>query len=668
MSVLTPKRVFLFVVAVLSATVAFADNPSPRTHARMAWDTTNQVGVLFGGRSLVDGATGVAHSADETWLWNGGRWLQRFPQNRPPARSAHSMAFDPNHGKVYVFGGRVEAVDKDSEPTFLNDLWAWKDDDWAPADADSATKPTPRHYSGLAYDPVSDRLVMYGGNKYGADGTTIDPNFETWEFDGTQWTNVTGSAPPEVAKPVLTWDPSQHKIVMLGVDVTATSGRMYTYDTATHTWTAVTPVTPAVLPTCINEGYLSYDTIKQRLVFFGGLCSSGTSANDEVWVWNGTTWAKITTDVRTRGIGQATAYDPLRGEIVTFGGSSFGDSQFNSVTARLRVNGVWSYAQSYVRPLSRSLAAMSTNPLQNNVVMFGGLDEYSFTYYLDFWGYRSGQWSVLSAANGPATCEAPLSAFDVDRNKLVLTCTASTIYEWDGATWKSFTALKKTPSLRHFASMVYDAKLKKVVLFGGYESNNYRNDTWTWNGTEWTELSISNKKRPPHRGLTSMWYDPLQQKTIVYGGLGRASINEKVTRYSDMWAFNGTEWTKLDVATTPGTRFGAAIAVNPVTGKLLLFGGLRSEALDEDAIRQYFDKDTWEWNGADSKWTLLAANPDTVGPDTRENASMAWDPVAGSMILYGGYADGFYRSDLWTWDGQDWIPHVEAGGRRRATH
>ena len=64
MSVLTPKRVFLFVVAVLTGTLAFADNPSPRTHARMAWDVDNYVGVLFGGRGLVEKATGLAHSTD----------------------------------------------------------------------------------------------------------------------------------------------------------------------------------------------------------------------------------------------------------------------------------------------------------------------------------------------------------------------------------------------------------------------------------------------------------------------------------------------------------------------------------------------------------------------------------------------------------------------------
>jgi hypothetical protein len=226
--------------------------------------------------------------------------------------------------------------------------------------------------------------------------------------------------------------------------------------------------------------------------------------------------------------------------------------------------------------------------------------------------------------------------------------------------------------MRSFAGMVYDPILKKVVMYGGYNNNNFRNDTWTWNGTEWTEVSMSKDKRPPHRGQMSMWYDPLQQKVILYGGIGRGSVNEHVTRYSDMWAFNGTGWTKLNVTETPGGRFGAQVAVNPLTGKTLLFGGLRVALREDDpkgeAIRQFFDNDTWEWDGTASRWTRIFTDPATPEPEVRETGSLAWDPVASQLVMYGGYADGFYRSDVWAWTGQDWLPRLEHAARRRAAH
>ncbi len=37
--------------------------------------------------------------------------------------------------------------------------------------------------------------------------------------------------------------------------------------------------------------------------------------------------------------------------------------------------------------------------------------------------------------------------------------------------------------------MTYDAARGQVVLFGGYRSAHDFGDTWTWDGTDWTQLS-----------------------------------------------------------------------------------------------------------------------------------------------------------------------------------
>jgi hypothetical protein len=169
-----------------------------------------------------------------------------------------------------------------------------------------------------------------------------------------------------------------------------------------------------------------------------------------------------------------------------------------------------------------------------------------------------------------------------------------------------------------------------------------------------------------------MWYDPLQHKVIVYAGIGRESLNERVTRYSDMWAFNGSGWAKLDVPETPGMRFGPQVAVNPNTGKTLLFGGLLARPRTDDPtgekLQQIFANDTWEWDGTTSRWTHLTTSDTTPEPEVRENGSMAWDPIAQQLVLFAGYAEGFYRSDVWAWTGTDWLPRIEGGPRRRSVH
>lgn len=656
MGVLTPKRAVLFVAAVLLGTSAFASHPSPRTLARMVNDPSNNVLVLFGGRGAVDQATAGAHASDETWLWSGGRWVQRFPETKPPARLAHAMVFDSARNRVVMFGGRDEPADRNANPTFLNDTWFWQNDNWT--QAQSAQNPPARSFTGMAYDRARDRVVLYGGNIVDEDGQPV-PLYDTWEFDGTNWTRVNNDV-TKVGKPILEYDPVSNQTYMIGLVEGGITPVMYRYLPATHAWEQVTGAT---MPTCVNEGHLVFDAVRGKLVFFGGVCIVNTPEAEELYEWNGTTWTKLTGNTIPRGTGQATSFDPLRGEIVTFGGTSAFNNAVGGATTILR-DTQWRGTALINRPAPRSLGAFQTDPVNSNIWLFGGLGESGTFYHGDLWGYRDGQWYFVPSTEGPSdACETPLSAFDTDRSRLVVVCSGAAVFEFDGTTWKKFPDVKPVPPVRRWSGLVYDQKQKKTILFGGYNASAYRNDTWSWNGTAWTELKIDNDDRPPHRAVMAMWYDPLQQKTIVYGGVGRSSLNEKVTRYDDMWAFDGAKWAKLTPGTTPGARLGAQIAVNPSTKKLLLFGGLVAEPIDKDSIRQFFADDTWEWDGAASRWTKL--QPAHV-PDARENGGMAWDPTAQQLVLFGGYANGFFRSDVWTWNGTDWVPRVEFPGRRRA--
>jgi N-acetylneuraminic acid mutarotase len=664
MGVLTPKRAVLFVVAVVLGANAFAGNPSPRTQARMAWDTPNNVGVLFGGLGPFDGATTLQHDSAETWLWNGSRWLQRFPQTIPPSRAVHSMVFDTTRNRVVMFGGRKAPADSDGQATYLNDTWVYDGENWT--QIESAEVPPVRQFGVMTYDRVRDRVILYGGNVLAADEESFDTRFDTWEFDGQQWTPViSGTVGPKVARPEIAYDATLNQTFLIGLNEAATAIVMYRYDAAAKAWVAVTPT---ALPACVNEGHLLYRERTGKLMFFGGICVANTPATEDVWEWDnaGNKWTKLTTSSFPRLAGQAVSYDPLRNEVIAFGGTAALGTVVASQTNILRGT-QWRQAFLDLRPNPRSLARFDTDTASNTVWLFGGLDETSTSYYTDLWGYRNGQWFFSTGA--PGLCDGPLSAFDSDRSRLVVTCPSTETYEWTGTEWKTFTDLKPEPQARQFAGMVYDPKLKKTILFGGYNGSDFRNDTWTWNGTAWAEVKVDKDARPPHRAQMAMWYDPLQQKVVLYGGIGRGSVNERVTRYSDMWAFNGTAWTKIDVV-TPGIRFGPQVAVNPVTGKTLLFGGLKAEPVSTDpaneSIRQFFTNDTWEWNGANTTWTHIETDPTTPEPDVRENGSMAWDPAGARLVLFAGYADGFYRSDVWEWNGTDWIPRVEAGARRRA--
>ena len=68
------------------------------------------------------------------------------------------------------------------------------------------------------------------------------------------------------------------------------------------------------------------------------------------------------------------------------------------------------------------------------------------------------------------------------------------------------------PRARRDASLAYDAQRGVIVLFGGMAATaNDRvsqslNDTWTWDGRNWTQLHPASL--PPPRFAASMTYDP----------------------------------------------------------------------------------------------------------------------------------------------------------------
>ena len=311
------------------------------------------------------------------------------------------------------------------------------------------------------------------------------------------------------------------------------------------------------------------------------------------------------------------------------------------------------------------------DPEQNVVWLFGGINEYSVGTFIDYesdiWRYSDGAWSLFTPAtfaNTPLGCATPVSGMDTDRDVLVVVCNGNEVYEWNGTDWKAFTGLTTEPSPRRFAAATYDQNLKKFVMFGGYDSfGSYRQDTWTWNGTAWTE--VKSDKKPEHRAQTVMWYDPLAKKTIIYGGVGAKNIDTHAKRYSDMWSFDGTNWTRIVEAATPGIRFAPQVAINPETGKLLLFGGLRVTVDEEDHVSQFYDNDLWSWDGASSTWTEIQTDR---APGPRQNGAFEYDPVSKKFVLFGGFYGNFYLSDRWLWDGQTWtvVPDVPSFRRRSA--
>jgi hypothetical protein len=645
-----PTRFLLALSLLMTSMPLLAASPSARYETRMAYDTSTSRGVLFGGLTAVDTGTKQPYYLGDTWLWTGSKWQQAYPRHAPAGRSGPAVVFDSIRNHVVLFGGHTATAD-------ANDTWHFDGNDWIQVNTPNA--PPARYLAGAAYDSTRDRVVIFGGTKTTISGTTSTATalYDTWEFDGTTWRQIGGEG-PHVAKPTLVYDVANNKVLMIGIDDKG-APLMYEYNASAGSWNQLKPTT---MPVCVNEGYLVYDTNANKPIFSSGVCTGTTDSDNETLEWDGSNWTKLTSPLNaSRVFGAAYAFDSARNVIVQFGGTPLGSAPWSTTYVFVRDVG-WIASSDASSPGSRSLFTFTPDVARNTIWLFGGIDDVAS--YADLWKFQNGVWQQSTVTeNAPTGCATPNAALDTDRQKLVIVCADSSVFEWDGEKWATFSGLKTVPPVRRFRSMTYDQTLKKIVLFGGFDDANYSDETWTWNGTEWTRV----KNNPaPSRQLATMWWDPTLKKTVMYGGLGRLTSNDRIIRYDDMWTFDGNGWTQLKPASgTPGMRYGAQFAIDPRTNRGILFGGLRTDTIaavppsTTPTLVQVYADDTWEWDG--TAWTKKTV--DAV-PPARENGGLAYDPTLNVMVMYGGYA-GHFLSDMWTLTGNSWRVRPEPGGGRR---
>jgi hypothetical protein len=85
-------------------------------------------------------------------------------------------------------------------------------------------------------------------------------------------------------------------------------------------------------------------------------------------------------------------------------------------------------------------------------------------------------------------------------------------------------------------------------MFGGAEaSGNVKNETWTWDGTQWTQARPSSSPSPRiyARAATAA-----AGHIVLYGGLIATQI---AFNYSDLWTWNSGSWTLTQPTTAPAS-------------------------------------------------------------------------------------------------------------------
>lgn len=633
-----------------------AHNPSNRSAIPLAWDGNLNGVLMFGGNA--------GGAKNDTWLWNGSDWTLVAPATTsPPARYGAGMVWDSVHNQVVLFGGHTGA----SADVIYNDVWVWNGSDWSQAAPDTSKgAPAGRYNFAMAYDPVNQAVVIYGGNQ----GTPATSN-DTWLLttgDGVnyQWSNPLGLnptadyAPVARANVVMTWDPVHRVIVLFGGSVN--NAETWEWDTSALTWTFQGL---KVSPTGRNQHLMWFDPSLQQVVVTQG--TGGGSLND-VWTWDGVgvNWVALTPNLR---FGSALTYDS-KGHAVylTMGCNGLGNTKYTDF---------WSWTGSTwtqqsgpgapINPVPRALTGTVYDPVQDRILTWSGLTGtgnagFVSTNYVYAWSPALKQWIGTLPGVRPGARGGFGWAYVPGPGKpvTVLTGGADTVptlygttYVWDSAA-NTFTAQSGTgPSARGGTNMVYDSLRGQVVLFGGTTTTNQTttnvttlgvdyNDTWIgkWDGNNftWTNAIPNGADgSPPARSWASMAFDG--QYVWLTGGM--ANGDEKAQQapgktalfFNDMWRWDGTSWTQVVPATGPVGLSAMGMTFDPDhgtggpngTGELLLFGGNYMTGTGNGTVNA--NANTWVWDVAQPGTLNVAAY--TTQPGTIQDLAEATYTIYG---------------------------------------
>lgn len=173
------------------------------------------------------------------------------------------------------------------------------------------------------------------------------------------------------------------------------------------------------------------------------------------------------------------------------------------------------------------------------------------------------------------------------------------------------------------ARMVYDAKARRMILFGGFDGTRerYCDETWVYDPRAMAWEKRAPATSPPPRNFHEMVFDESAGKTILYG-----SDNPDAPD-SSTWAYDCAkdEWARVGTQAGPRAVAYAAMCYMPDSGKSLFFGGVVPP--DEEP-----SDETWTFCLSEGWKRLEPARR----PSARAWSAIAYDPLAKRAWLYGG--------------------------------
>ncbi|MBL4634409.1 MAG: hypothetical protein JKY56_11085 [Kofleriaceae bacterium] len=265
-------------------------SPSKRSDIHGAMDPATGSFAVFGGDDgPIVNQTPMARYRSDTWLFTQGIGWEDVSSAGPSARGRQAVAYDSSSQRMLIFGGRFRPEGMTGNYTLFGDLWSFgfADKAWTQL-SDGQGGPQARYFATSAFDSDSGTFYVYGGAT-SSSALSIRLAEDLWSFKDNVWTQVTtsGSAPsPARLFMAYTHDTKRNALIAFGGQigdfVSPALNDVYSLDLATGVWSAL-PAT-GTAPSGRFSSLMTYDTQGDRYIMMGGHADLGVT--NDVWAYS----------------------------------------------------------------------------------------------------------------------------------------------------------------------------------------------------------------------------------------------------------------------------------------------------------------------------------------------------------------------------------------------
>ena len=357
---------------------------------------------------VVSGGYDGSNSLNDLWqlkLAPTPAWVQLSPGGTPQsARWGQPAIYDPVRDRMVLFGGNTGATDShDASAVKLSGATSW-----VPL-TPLVGALSARGQDAAVYDPVRDRMLV----EFGSFGPAFYDDVGAFPLAGISPTftlATAGALPPRRSGHIAIYDPVRDRIVVFGgTTVGGSKNNVWALSlSGSPAWTQL--ATTGVPPSPRTESAASYDPIRDRLVVSCGRLDGFTWYGDiQGLLLSGTLlWHFVGTSIQPVS-GHSAVYDSAHDRLVLFGGFTGGAGTNAVVGVPLVVPSQFAeFSPGGPQRSSRFYHGAIYDPRRDQMVVFGGLGSAGTLLPGDVvllrWGSTLGVWPQ---AGPPGSSLAP---------------------------------------------------------------------------------------------------------------------------------------------------------------------------------------------------------------------------------------------------------------------